>query len=58
MFKLSMIILGSILIALISFLLGVAKGSQHVIKRLSKIDKGCGNNGEAFYDRVYNEFLN
>jgi hypothetical protein len=53
-----MIILGSILIALISFLLGVAKGSQHVIKRLSKIDKGCGNNGEAFYDRVYNEFLN
>jgi hypothetical protein len=32
-------------------------GTNKVINRLKDISTLCNNNGERFYDRVFNEFL-
>lgn len=49
-------IFGIILLMIISFVFGVVQSKKVVIKRLQKISDESDNNGERFYDRVYNEF--
>ena len=42
---------------IISFIIGFIQSKKVVVNRLKEIYKKCDNNGEAFCDRVYNEFL-
>lgn len=32
-------------------------GSKKIINKLEQISDECDNNGDRFYDRVFNEFL-
>ncbi len=49
-------IFGIILLMIVSFVFGGVQSKKAVVKRLQKISDESDNNGERFYDRVYNEF--
>lgn len=40
------------------FIFGCIEWNRKVKEKIKHIDENCNNKAEAFYDRVYNEFLN